>query len=317
MLIVSSDTYPPTRVDVAELFGVKLVERGHRMDWILQSEAACARAYVTEWHGGRVWVGATDIGISLPRRLHKHALGILNDLRLVPCLWRTRYDVVQVKDKFIAGAVAAIASRIFKTRYVYWLSYPFPEHYLMRAADGTARYPWLYRIRGAVFKWLLYRWLLRAADHVFVQSEQMGDDLARHGIAKEKMTAVPMGVSADMLFATPAPAGRRVLPAGVPCVVYLGTLVQVRRLDFLVRAFAMVRNVMPTAQLYFVGRGDAPSDEEFLKSEVARYGLESAVIFAGQLSRGDALEYVVESDVCVSPFYPTPVLSSASPTKLV
>jgi glycosyltransferase involved in cell wall biosynthesis len=41
------------------------------------------------------------------------------------------------------------------------------------------------------------------------------------------------------------------------------------------------------------------------------------VVFTGQLPRPEALRYVQDADVCVSPFYPTPVLNSASPTKLV
>src|SRR5262245_348115 len=47
LLVVSSDTYPPTRVDVTVLFGEELAGRGHHIDWVLQSEAACARDYVT------------------------------------------------------------------------------------------------------------------------------------------------------------------------------------------------------------------------------------------------------------------------------
>ena len=65
LLMVSSDTYPPTRVDVAVMFGVELAARGHRTDLILQSEATCPKSYVTAWGGGRVWVGATDLGSSL------------------------------------------------------------------------------------------------------------------------------------------------------------------------------------------------------------------------------------------------------------
>jgi len=41
------------------------------------------------------------------------------------------------------------------------------------------------------------------------------------------------------------------------------------------------------------------------------------VVFVGQLPQPEALVYVQESDVCTSPFYPTPILQSASPTKLV
>ncbi len=317
LLIVSSDTFPPIRVDVSVLFGVELAGRGHEIDWILQSEAACDRPYVARWGGGQVWVGATDLGLSLFRRVRKHALGIRNDFRLLSRLRRTRYDAVEVKDKFLAAAIAAIACRVSHTRFIYWLSYPFPEHYLLRAKDGTARFPWLYFLRGLAFKWLLYRWLLRAADHVFVQSEQMREDIAAEGIPSHKITAVPMGISVEMCAAVNMPERRRLLPEHVPCVLYLGTLNKVRRLDFLVRAFAKVRESVPTAQLYLVGRGEDLEDEEFLKREVMRLNLESCVVFVGQLPQPEALQYVVEADICASPFYPTPILRSASPTKLV
>ena len=297
ILIVSSDTFPPTRVDVSVLFGVELAGRGHKIDWILQSEAACDRPYVARWGGGQVWVGATDLGQSLFRRLRKHALGIGNDFRLVSRLRRTRYDAVEVKDKFVAGAIAAIACRIFHTRFIYWLSYPFPEHYLLRAKDGTTRFPRLYVLRGLAFKWLLYRWLLRAADHVFVQSEQMREDIAAKGIPFHKITPVPMGISVEICAAVKTPESRRLLPEHVPCVLYLGTLNKVRRLDFLVRAFAKVRESVPTAQLYLVGRGEDTEDEAFLKHEVVRLKLESCVVLVGQLPQPEALQYVVEADI--------------------
>jgi len=317
LLVVSSDPYPPTRVDVSVLFGVELAQRGHRIDWILQSEAACSRAYTTEWGGGTAWVGAMDMGGSLFSRLRKHALGLVNDLRLFARLRSTRYDVLEVKDKFLAGLLALLAARLYRTRFVYWLSFPFPEYYLLRARDGTARYPWLYLLRGWTFRWLLYRCLLPGADHVFVQSEQMRNDVAAAGIPLGKMTAVPMGVRVDMFAAAESQLERRVLPAGVPCVLYLGTLDRARHLEFLIQVFARVRSRVPAARLYVVGRGEDPADLEFLEKEAARLELGASVVFVGQLPQAQALAYVREADVCVSPFYPSPVLRSTSPTKLV
>ena len=315
ILVVSSDTFPPTRVDVAVLFGVELAARGHEIDWILQSEEACPRAYVTQWGSGRVWVGATDLGQSLYSRLRKHALGIANDWRLFSRLRRGRYDAVEVKDKFLSGIFAIIASRMYRTRFIYWLSYPFPEHYLQRARDGTARYPLLYRVRGLAFKILLYRLLLPAADHIFVQSEQMRADIAAEGIPADRMTAVPMGVRAELCAPAEPSRDRKRLPADVPAILYLGSLNKVRKLEFLIRAFARVRISVPGAKLYIVGRGDDPTDEEFLKSEAARLELQSSVVFVGQLPQADALGFVREADVCVSPI--PEILRAASPTKLV
>jgi glycosyltransferase involved in cell wall biosynthesis len=316
-LVVTSDTYPPTRVDVAVLFGVELGGRGHRTDLILQSEAACPSSYMTQWAGGSVWVGATDLGGSLLSRIRKHILGLMNDLRMFSRLRTGGYDALEVKDKFLSGVLAWLACRLSGKPFVYWLSYPFPEHYLHRARDGTARYPFLYRVRGRTFEWLLYRWLLPVADHVFVQSEEMRRQIGARGIPLAKMTAVPMGVRADQEAPGEGPVERRVLPKDVPCVLYLGSLGRLRHLDFLVRALVRVKTAVPDARLYFVGQGDHPEDLPFLAGEVDRLGLGSSVVFVGQLPQAQALAYVREADVCVSPIFPAPTFQVASVTKLI
>jgi glycosyltransferase involved in cell wall biosynthesis len=99
--------------------------------------------------------------------------------------------------------------------------------------------------------------------------------------------------------------------------MYLGTLGRERRIDFLLRTLARVLRDIPETKLYLVGKGEQPGDEEYLQQEAQRLGVSSSVVFTGQLPRQQALQYVQDADVCVSPFYPTPVLNSASPTKLV
>ena len=318
LLVLSSDTFPPTRVDVSVLFGEELAGRGHQIDWILQSEADCKRAYVARWGGGQVWVAPSNHRRSLIGRLMKHAAGIRNDARIFSLLRGDRYDAVEVKDKFIAGLFAVLAARLYRKRFVYWLSFPLPEFYLSKARDGLAPYPLLYRIRGHAFGFLLYRILLRAADHVFVQSEQMRRDIAAYGIPASKLTAVPMGIRMDSrncALARAAPRSR--IPAGETAFVYLGTLGRERRIDFLLRVLARVRAEIPQIKLYLVGKGEEPQDEEFLLQEARRIGVLASVVFVGQLPQPEALRYVQDADVCVSPFYPTPILNSTSPTKLV
>ena len=319
MLVVSSDTYPPTRVDVTVLFGEELSSRGHQVDWILQSEKECDRPFVQPWGNGNVYVGATDLGNRLFSRIRKHARGILHDLRLFSLMRSGRYDLIEVKDKFLSGLFAIVAAKLFGKRFIYWLSYPFPEEYLHRAKDGTARYPFLYVIRGYTFKVLLYKVLLPGADHIFVQSEQMLHEVAREGIPARKMTAVPMGVRAvgNAPVDATVPVPRTVIPEGERCFLYLGALTKVRRMDFLIRVLARVREQMPDVKLYLVGRGDFESDEKILTDEAQRLGVTSAVVFTGQLPQAQALQYVLDADVCVSPLFPTPIFNVASPTKLV
>ncbi|MGE0114249.1 MAG: glycosyltransferase family 4 protein [Steroidobacteraceae bacterium] len=317
MLIVSADTYPATRVDVTVLFGEQLAGRGHKIDWLLQSEQRCDKSYATGWGNGTVWVGATDLGDSLFHRVRKHLLGIAHDLSLFSTLRSGNYDLIEVKDKFISGVFAAIAARWYGKRFVYWLSYPFPEEYLYRAQDPAERYARLYRIRGLVFKFILYKLLLPGADHVFVQSEQMRRDIAAEGIPIDKMTAVPMGIRSDKITNAFAGQQRSVIPFGERCFLYLGTLAKVRRMDFLIRVLADVHKQAPDVKLYLVGKGNHPSDEQILVDEAKRLNVLSSVVFVGQLPQSEALRYVQDADVCVSPFFPTPVLNSTSPTKLV
>lgn len=315
--MISSDEFPPRRVDVSVLFGEEIAGRGHRIDWILQSEAACSHAFTTPLYGGTGYIGPTDLGESLGARIRKHVRGIINDLRVFERARRGGYDIILVKDKFLSGLFALLAARLNRRRFVYWLSFPFPESYLLRATDGNGRYPFLYRIRGGVFWFVLYRVLLPAADHVFVQSEQMRRDIAAHGVKLEKMTAVPMGVRAASAVTMPANAPRSLIPAEERCFLYLGTLDRVRRLDFLVRVLARVRRSVPGAKLYVVGRGDDPRDEQVLLEEAAAEKVTDALVMVGQLPQQQAFRYVAEADVCVSPFFPTPILNSTSPTKLV
>jgi len=99
--------------------------------------------------------------------------------------------------------------------------------------------------------------------------------------------------------------------------LYLGSLSMGRRLDFLMRVMARVVREMPRATLYLVGKAEEAADEQYLRRDAARLGIESSVVFVGQLPQPQALRYVQESDVCVSPLYPTPVFDVASPTKLI
>jgi glycosyltransferase involved in cell wall biosynthesis len=261
ILVVAGDTYPATRVDVATLFVKHLGGRGHQIDWILQSETATGRSEVVPWGTGQVWVGRTNTGTSLVSRTAKHVLGILHDLRLFPLMASGRYDIIQVRDKFLSGIFAAIASRIFRKRFVFWLSFPIPEMYMLLADEAHGLYKILYRVRGAAFKFLLYRVLMPAADHAFVQTERMRDDISREGIAKEKMTAVPMGVDAEADWA--AVAKNRVIPEHGRTFVYLGTIARTRHLDFLVRVLAKVRESVPDVKLYVVGGGVAPGTKNY------------------------------------------------------
>ncbi len=316
-LFCSADKFPPFRVDVAVLFGEELASRGHGIDWILQSEETCARSYCTQWKGGRVWVGRTDNGGTRLCRLRKHIYNLFHSFKMLKLAHGNQYDFIQVKDQFLVALVGILAAKLNDTRFFYWLSYPFPEASLYAAEEGSARYPVFYRFRGMMFKFLLYKVIMPFADEVFVQSEQMKRDVAREGIAESKLTAVPMGVSMKKISGLVREEDACVTQDSEERVVYLGTLIRERRIDFLVRVMALVTKSRPGARLYLVGDGEDPEDTAVIRNEARRLNMEDAVVITGFLPQKDALKYVRGAKVCVSPFYPTPILNSTSPTKVV
>ncbi len=314
-LFLSSDRFPPFRVDVKSLFQEELAGRGHRIDWLLQSSEPVKRSYVTPWGGGEAWVGKRRQGRGAWAATVNQWYGFANDLRLFRLVWKNEYDFVQVKDKFVAALLAILVTRGKKRKFVYWLSFPFPESYLYRSKRGKeySNFPLVDRLRGHLFGFLLYRVILPAADHVFVQSKQMKKDVAAKGIPDEKLTAVPMGVALSKI---PFPSGDGRSGERGARVVYIGSLGPPRRIEFLVELFKEVVARRPDARLYLVG-GETEADIVRLEGLATKLGLQEHVTITGFLPLEEAWEYVRQADLCVSPLAPNPTYAPASPTKLV
>jgi glycosyltransferase involved in cell wall biosynthesis len=316
ILILTSDRFPFFRPAAKLIFTDEFQKRGHIVDWIVQASSADGEVGTVPWGQGNAYVCGTNDGRSRLHRLTKHLRDIRNDLRVVSLLRRDRYDLVQVKDKYLAALIAIVVARVRRIPFFYWLAYPHGDAALLSARTGIARYRLQRLLKGHLYRWLLYHVVLPQSDHVFVQSEQMREDLVAEGIPRNKMTPIPSSVNLAQIDKLEA-----VLPIlkpdGEQWVTYLGTLLRVRKLDFLVRAFYGVNSRFPGAKLYFIGSGEDPDDERMLLDEVRRLGLENSIYFTGQLPMHEAWNYVRASDVCVSPYFPTPVLNSTSPTKLI
>lgn len=292
-----------------------MVSRGHKIDWLLHSEAECNAAYTTEWSNCTVYVGRTDIGESLPARIRKHFYSLVNDLRVFRLSKQHDYDFILVKDKFLAAVIGIVAAYFFNKKFVYWLSYPFPEASIYEANIGTARYPRLYKLRGYFFDLVLYRGIAKCASFIFVQSEQMKNDMAARGVERNLMQAVPMGFAQakfDQFELGSQPSTDPEID-----LLYLGTLLGARKMDFLVRVLAQVHEQHPKARLVFVGDGETDEDRAEIIAETKRLGLEEFVTITGFMPQDEALAMVQRARVCLSPFYPTPILNSTSPTKLI
>lgn len=315
MLYVTADRYPPFRADVVELFAKQLTARGHVIEWLMQRGPGAVKSRSpVNWLGNRVYLAPCSSSKGLRGRLVNNLLGIIGDLMILPIAFRGRYDCIQVRDKFFAGLVAWLAARLTGARFVHWMSYPYAESKLYQANNRLVPHRHLVWLKGHAIRLLLYKCILRMADHVFVQSEQMKIDVMREGIDPRILTPVPMGIRADQVGKS---EDARAPSTQAPVLLYLGIILRLRHTEMLVRVLHLVRKKYPGAQLLYVGEGQLPSDRAAVELEAARLRLTDAVTITGFLPMEQAWQYVERADICFSPFYPIPVLLSTSPTKLI
>lgn len=320
LLCFVKEQYPTHRVDVVELLSRELPSRGHKIDLVMQAASVREVLGKTMWNGCIVSVGRTCQIAGFSSRAMKLYLALRHDLRSLRLIGDRDYDAIQVRDKFLLAAVAVVIARLRGVRFFYWLSFPEPEAQWQRVRDGTARYRFLSALRAATIWVLLYRWILPRADHVFVQSERMRSDVAARGLPLAKLTPVPMGISAKDIeqFGLDGSESVRGSTSGSgPLLGYLGTLVVRRNLVVLIDMLAVLHARGVCARLLLVGDGERASDREVILRRADELGLSPSIEITGFLRRDLALDRMKNVDIALSPFFPTPVLLSTSPTKLV
>jgi len=159
--------------------------------------------------------------------------------------------------------------------------------------------------------------VLPRADHVFVQSDRMREDLERKGIARQKLTPVVMGV--DLEVSVP----ERIAPAddarlrGKRVLVYLGTMARGRRIEILFDMLRLVRQQFPDVLLLMVGEAEDELQEKWLRKRADEAGVADATLWTGWLPNQEAWRYVRAAEVGLAPYPRGPLLDSGSPTKVL
>lgn len=309
------DFYPPWRLDVDELFAKQMPALGVDLTWSMRRNkpGACVQA---DYQGLTAYLPlclpVTGLAGRVVNKLAQYLCEFALFFRLI---FGHSYDIIQVRDgRYLFALLGWIAAHSRGAKFVYWSSYPFPEHMLEMAAGKNGVMRLLHGLRGRVYGFYVYRFIMRVADHVFVQSDQMLRDVTGYGVSPAKMTPVPMGVPPRLLGWTGSKPSQGI-QAGK--VVYVGTLARVRRMDVIIEAFRLVRQRNPSAHLVMVGDGMTPDERAELEALAQRLGLSEAVTFTGFVPMEEAWNHAASAEVCLSPFYPTFVLRSTSPTKLV
>ncbi len=304
LMIVTRDRFPPTRVDLTELFSRWLTPHLD-IDWVMAAATKGSAKVVAGAPGERFLVSGGG-----------WAGWLWLQLRQGMSVARGQVDLVQVRDAALSAALFRVLARIGRRPFVYWMSYPMVEGYRARAGFGPPLLRLARLAYAGVATALLYRLVLPGAEHVFVQSERMKADVIARGVDAAKITPAPMGVSIALYHPAAIQPTQDERLLGRRVLVYLGAVDAERPIEMLARALGRLAGEGLDVLLVIVG-GAATADRRRLETAAARAGAADRLLFTGALPLDEALRYVRRADVCLSPFPVSPTYLSATPTKLV
>lgn len=306
------DEFPPFRVDIAELFTIITTKYDVEITWYMASDMPHRKGkkkFKEQYVNLPLTLAPTSM---LTKIFNKLSYWFFDAFYFISLLFK-KVDLIQCRDKYFAALIGLVVAKIKGISYVYWLSYPFPAHDLdlYSRSHGLKRY--YYWFRSKLGAYILYELIIPKAEHSFVQSDEMLNDIAdTFEIPKQKMTPVPMGVpnkalsfSGDMDNKV---EGR---------IVYLGTLAAIRKLTVLIDAFKIIKAQHQNVTLLIIGNAPFDHERKALEDYVAKQGLENDVEFTGFLPIESAWTLTSTAEICVSPIYPSPILNVGSPTKLI
>lgn len=157
---------------------------------------------------------------------------------------------------------------------------------------------------------IVAHWLARALDwfipifpdHITAVSKDLQTWFVEHGVPERKVDVVPAGIEPELFdHPEPEPFRRRYNPDGKPVVMYTGVLNSFQRIDYLLRAFAVVLAERPDALLLMVSALTSEGLEQEHKRLAADLGVSHAISWISPHSLSDLPSYLALADVTVVP----------------
>ena len=314
ILMLPDRTYPTSHTVLEEVYANILHNKGHEITWVMQSSEKLKKNKLAHWKGTHVYVTMASPGTSRFGRLIDHVLRCVGKILIIHKIVKDEnFDLVQVRNGIIEGIFAIYVKKKYGIPFSFQYSFPMLEGDIYASKSGTARYPFIYYLRGKIGKPILM-WIMSRANLILPISKWMIQDLVEKGIPEEKMMAFPLGVNVKHL--SPNISGTYIREKlelnNSLTLIYIGTMEKIRGLDFLLRALVVVKKEIPGIKLLMVGDG---GDRTRLEKLAQSLGMKENVIFTGQVPRSQVPEYIAAADVGVSPIPPLPIYQVSSPTK--
>ncbi|MDX1630539.1 MAG: glycosyltransferase family 4 protein [Thermoanaerobaculia bacterium] len=214
-------------------------------------------------------------GSALPRRLARGARYVREWVRLVRWLETQRFDVIQLGDLRF-GIELPFLIRLRRSRAL--LSDICHNVIPFSVREGSFRSRPLIR--------LLYRWIYRLFDTVFVHFESNRERfLATYGLPEDRVRAIPMGEGSlfrelrDPELEASSLRESHDLPGSGPVILLFGTLSPYKGVDLLLEAFARISDRHPEARLVVAGYPLPGFDISEMRRRTEELGLSGRVRF--------------------------------------
>lgn len=316
LLYLTHEAFPTYRADIAVLFGKYLPRLGLFTDIVTEAMDPSDNSKSTiDWESGE----ALLCHVSENRGFY-HITKLAHNIRTLLHCDADKYDAIQVRDLPVAALFGLIIAHYKKLPFFYWMSYPQSEGQIDRAKLRGWRAGLRYffpLLQGHIGKFLLYSVIMPRADHIFVQSDKMRDDLVQRGLAAAKMTPVPMAVDLEITKIegiSPIDDNRL---TGKRVVVYMGCLDRTRQIEVLFNMLASARKTIPNILLVMVGSTEDKGHLAWLEQEAERMGVADSIVWTGWIPMSQAWRYARAAEVGLSPFPRGFLLDSATPTKAI
>lgn len=139
-------------------------------------------------------------------------------------------------------------------------------------------------------------------DHIIAVTKELYDWHARHGVRKERLTLIPCGVKPAMFDGADAEKFRSQYNIGSrPVIMYAGVHSAFQRVDYLLRAFALVLDDEPSALLMLLSPIDNEPDLPANRALAESLGISENVLFVGPHTLADLPHYLAMATVTVVP----------------
>lgn len=172
--------------------------------------------------------------------------------------------------------------------------------YIVDAHGFPIQGTWFYKLILRTFDFLFANKIVCGAEYCIAETEVGKKEYLRAGIKEERIKIIPCPYDLSIFDNLP-PKGEFKCKYGVEnkrIIGFLGGLDRIKGLDFLVGAFAELKE---NKDLVLVLAGTDMGFKNELDAQIERLGIKDRVIFTGYISGRDKLEYLVDCDVCVFP----------------